>query len=321
MPSDTSRTPGAGLGAMPKLSIGKAVPRPIWQGSVPPEDRAHFASWQVLGARSTIELGRDDSASFLVVLTGSANLAFQELEVRMGRYEWVSHQGEAFDVMPVEGSLVLMLTVTRRTYEWLQGSSKPGFTIGRGKVQAAWLRKAGQLLRTAVQGGLKACEEIDVVRNTALLAHIAQPMFEGVRFADIPGRNHRSKRQCLTAARRAWFVIEHSWDVLRTPSIAKYVGLSSWHLSKIFHQVYGEDLRTHMRRKRLERAAYLLEATVDTHLVSEVGQEVGYNNPAAFTRAFTLHYGVPPSEARRAFQQRRGGGAEVQLAYGTKYGW
>lgn len=49
-----------------------------------------------------------------------------------------------------------------------------------------------------------------------------------------------------------------------------------------------------IRRIRLTKAAKLIEQNFGN--ISEIALEVGYNNPANFTRSFTSHFGVSPSQ-------------------------
>ncbi len=48
---------------------------------------------------------------------------------------------------------------------------------------------------------------------------------------------------------------------------------------------------------RLQRALNLLAATSDP--IKSVAHSVGYQSPAAFTRAFTERFGCSPKERRR----------------------
>jgi AraC-like DNA-binding protein len=48
---------------------------------------------------------------------------------------------------------------------------------------------------------------------------------------------------------------------------------------------------------RLRKAKLLLETTNQT--VSEIAYQVGFNDPAWFSRVFKEEYGVSPSESRK----------------------
>jgi len=71
--------------------------------------------------------------------------------------------------------------------------------------------------------------------------------------------------------------------------IGRRVGCSHFYLSRIFSQVTGKTIPSHLRELRMERAAALLrEGKLN---VTEVALEVGYSSPSHFTVAFreTFH--------------------------------
>ena len=61
--------------------------------------------------------------------------------------------------------------------------------------------------------------------------------------------------------------------------------------------ILGESYLTYFRRKRMEKAAELLEST--TLKVIEVANAVGYENQGKFAKVFAEVYGVAPLEFRR----------------------
>ena len=61
--------------------------------------------------------------------------------------------------------------------------------------------------------------------------------------------------------------------------------------------ILGESYLVYFRKKRMERAAQLLEST--TMKVIEVANAVGYENQGKFAKVFAETYGVPPLEFRR----------------------
>jgi len=61
--------------------------------------------------------------------------------------------------------------------------------------------------------------------------------------------------------------------------------------------ILGESYLSYFRKKRMEKAAELLEST--TMKVIEVANAVGYENQGKFAKVFAETYGVPPLEFRR----------------------
>jgi len=79
---------------------------------------------------------------------------------------------------------------------------------------------------------------------------------------------------------------------------AQRAGFSRWHFMRMFQAAAGMPVAEYVRRRRLSRAA---EALAAGHPVVESALEWGYGSQAAFTRAFSREFGVPPAAfARRS---------------------
>ncbi|SCG89337.1 Uncharacterized HTH-type transcriptional regulator ypdC [uncultured Clostridium sp.] len=65
------------------------------------------------------------------------------------------------------------------------------------------------------------------------------------------------------------------------------------YLSKLFKEGTGQNFSKYVENLRLEQAKLLLSKGV---LVNEVAQQVGYNSPQVFRRAWKRHYGTTPTE-------------------------
>ena len=65
------------------------------------------------------------------------------------------------------------------------------------------------------------------------------------------------------------------------------------YLSKLFKEGTGQNFSKYVENLRLEQAKILLGNGV---LVNEVAQQVGYNSPQVFRRAWKRHYGTTPTE-------------------------
>lgn len=94
------------------------------------------------------------------------------------------------------------------------------------------------------------------------------------------------------------YVQEHLDEPLSLEALARRASFSPFHFHRIFRGMVGEALYEHVRRLRLERAALRLKNR--RMPVIEVALEAGYETHAAFTRAFHAHFGVSPTEFRRA---------------------
>jgi AraC-like DNA-binding protein/quercetin dioxygenase-like cupin family protein len=92
----------------------------------------------------------------------------------------------------------------------------------------------------------------------------------------------------------------HFAEPLSVPQLAATMFLSPGRFSEVFSQYMGVAPATYLRRLRLERAQTLLRTS--RHLpAATIATQVGFNNPAQFSRAFRAAFGVTPSEYRSRF--------------------
>lgn len=100
---------------------------------------------------------------------------------------------------------------------------------------------------------------------------------------------------------RVIFHIEaHLGESLNLEDLAKVACFSPYHFHRVFAAFTGETLAAFIRRLRLERSAqHLLHLDAS---VTEIALNAGYETPSAFTRAFSAHFGLSPSEYRQQQQ-------------------
>ena len=79
--------------------------------------------------------------------------------------------------------------------------------------------------------------------------------------------------------------------------LAERFGVSESSFKFYVKGILGENYLTYFRKKRMEKAAELLEST--TMKVIEVANMVGYENQGKFAKVFAATYGVTPLEFRR----------------------
>jgi len=94
------------------------------------------------------------------------------------------------------------------------------------------------------------------------------------------------------------FIQEHLDEVLPLERLARVAHYSPYHVHRIFRGLVGETVAEHIRRLRLERAAFRLMHT--NQAILPMALEAGYDSHEAFTRAFGTAFGMPPS----AFRER-----------------
>jgi len=103
-----------------------------------------------------------------------------------------------------------------------------------------------------------------------------------------------------TCGARIEGVLAHIQSNLDTPltldDLASLAGFSPYHFHRLYADATGETVMRHIRRLRLERAAFRL--TYSGRPVTDVGLEAGYASTEAFSRAFKDHYGQSPRDFR-----------------------
>jgi AraC family transcriptional regulator len=93
----------------------------------------------------------------------------------------------------------------------------------------------------------------------------------------------------------------HLDEELTLAALARVACFSPYHFHYVFRGIVGEGLGEYLRRLRLERACHRL--AVGRLPVSEVARDAGYGSHEAFDRAFKAHFGLTPTEARRAGEE------------------
>jgi AraC-like DNA-binding protein len=84
----------------------------------------------------------------------------------------------------------------------------------------------------------------------------------------------------------------------RLPMLARQLGISETRLKSGFKSMNGTTVMQYTLNKRIEAARLLLKE--NRHSISEIGNIVGYEDHAAFSRAFRRYCGCSPREWRRA---------------------
>lgn len=88
-------------------------------------------------------------------------------------------------------------------------------------------------------------------------------------------------------------------DTLTLPDIAAEVGVSPFHLHRLFKADTGETPAAYLGRIRLGHAAHLMVVLPDASLV-QIAFESGFSSAATFARAFRQHFQQTASDYRRS---------------------
>ena len=92
------------------------------------------------------------------------------------------------------------------------------------------------------------------------------------------------------------FLVNQSKQKLQLKDISEHVGLSPFHLERIFKHETGETPRSYLEKIRVDKAVHLLKTTDKTNL--EICYEVGFQSPSNFYKVFRQTKNCSPSEYR-----------------------
>lgn len=91
------------------------------------------------------------------------------------------------------------------------------------------------------------------------------------------------------------YIESHLSDV-SLDNLASYLRITPSYLSKTFKEKFGENFSEFCLRKKMDYARMLLK---DPRMnINEIASQVGYTNPANFSRAFRTQFGESPKEFR-----------------------
>ena len=92
------------------------------------------------------------------------------------------------------------------------------------------------------------------------------------------------------------YIDQNMGENIKISDIASYVGIDRSYLTKVFKKTMDLSPQEYLVNVRMNKAASLLTATsLPMHQISE---QVGYNNPLAFSKAFKQKFGASPTNYR-----------------------
>jgi len=161
------------------------------------------------------------------------------------------------------------------------------------RAQAPWLDELMRLITRQMFAGAPGAEAsvirlseamfIEVVRACAAQDQALQGVVDALADPRIG--------QALTLMHRR---LGETWTLDR---IAREIGMSRSRFAERFQSMMGCAPMSYLSDLRLQKAMNLLSASGEP--VQRVAARVGYQSPAAFSRAFTSHFGCSPRDVRR----------------------
>ncbi|MFJ8595021.1 helix-turn-helix domain-containing protein [Streptomyces sp. NPDC093598] len=117
------------------------------------------------------------------------------------------------------------------------------------------------------------------------------------RIAELPRGEGAGRRHPFVAAAQA-YVEEHLAGPLSVPDVARAVGISHTHLTRVFRAETGLTVVSYIRHRRLQRARHLLSSS--TLSITAVAAAVGIADLQAFNKACRRELGASPRDVRAA---------------------
>lgn len=94
------------------------------------------------------------------------------------------------------------------------------------------------------------------------------------------------------------FMRAHLNKPLSLQQLANFCACSKFHFSRQYHAVTGKSPLKHFNEMKMEHACFLLEQT--SYSVSEIAEQLGYDDALYFSRVFRKVCGLAPSVYRKS---------------------
>ncbi|OGV51129.1 MAG: hypothetical protein A2X49_01700 [Lentisphaerae bacterium GWF2_52_8] len=246
------------------------------------------------------ETHKNDSHELLYVVKGNVRLSTEKDCHKAGSGEVLfnparqSHRDE-FD-MKEELDIFLVFFKWPALDTVLQGLGNDIFRTLQDQSKNRIRRILGEMRAAATLQ--KAASPLDTLVDRSLLASVLFSLLKGEEPQQIDaGENSKSERQGPRAMlfQRAKNYIERQYaEDLSLSQIATALGVSPYHLSRVFSSQNNFSLFKHLSQVRMLKATeLLLERRMN---IAEVAAAVGFKDPAYFSKAFKKHHGKSPSD-------------------------
>lgn len=93
------------------------------------------------------------------------------------------------------------------------------------------------------------------------------------------------------------YIQNHLDSTLTLDVLSSHAHISKFHFHRIFNAVTGESVLQHIKRVRLENAAFRLHYTTDS--VTDIALDSGYNSVASFSKSFMKQFNTSPRDYRK----------------------
>lgn len=95
----------------------------------------------------------------------------------------------------------------------------------------------------------------------------------------------------------------HICENIKVSDVAEYFGYNEKYLSTLFRKNSNVSLKQYILQAKMDHAKAELSDT--NHSISQIGYNIGYNDPHNFTNAFKKVTGLTPSDFRESYSKRK----------------
>jgi AraC family transcriptional regulator, regulatory protein of adaptative response / methylphosphotriester-DNA alkyltransferase methyltransferase len=113
--------------------------------------------------------------------------------------------------------------------------------------------------------------------------------------------NREQSPQMALVKHTVAFLVEHYKQKLALQDLAAHVGVSPFHLERVFKQTVSDTPRAYLEKIRIDKAAHLLASSERTNL--EICYDVGFQSPSNFYKSFRRIKQCSPSEYRDQYKK------------------
>lgn len=276
------------------------IPTYALYGETDSDRRQDWLHWETIQARSRLHDYR--------IAPHRHEQFFQLLHLTAGQGE-VTLDGDRFELPPE--SVVVVSAGTVHGYSFSTDVRGLVVTLMERDLEALGLpRPDPMVIRSNSRDIAMALERLTVEadrpgagHDVAMRAHLML-LLVALRRA---GTQNASERLEADRARQLTLVFRDQVEqrfrhTRRVADYANAVGISQTHLNRVCRQVLGRSaLAVIEQRIALEARRQLLFSTLS---VKQIGAELGYDDPAYFTRFVTRIFGTAPSRLRRQMRSR-----------------
>jgi AraC-like DNA-binding protein len=200
------------------------------------------------------------------------------------------------------GGLYLVLYIDRSWFQGMASAIKSPLQFGRPEIEIT--PRIGAMVREIVS----LLEDFDAPENfDGTLFELTHACFDqSWRLARGCQRYSGPASSFIDFRVRKSIVLmsEKLGSEIELDAVARDAGLSRPHFYKLFRRQTGVTPNIYLNTLRMERAVQWLGQT--NRSITEIGDELGFSCQSVFTRFFSSHVGMAPTDYRRAVQVLNG---------------